>query len=128
MTPMFPVAIPQQIFCCNLPIDFRKSYDGLCGEVRQYIGMDPLNGSLFVFYNRRCDRIKMLLWDRDGFWIFQKRLEAGTFQFPLPHDSGSSSVVVNWEQLHLLLYGIDLRSVRHRKRYSLPGERNCQQK
>jgi transposase len=107
--------IPQTIYLCARAVDFRKCFDGLCGEVRDYLGCDPLSDAMFVFYNRRRDRLKMLLWDRDGFWLFYKRLESGTFQIPSPLDGASYRL--NDEQLHLMLSGIDLNSIRRRKRY-----------
>jgi transposase len=77
---------------------------------------DPLNGSLFVFYNKRRDRLKMLVWDTDGFWLFYKRLEQGTFEIPR-NGSENSSVALTAEQLHLVLCGIELTSVKKRKRF-----------
>jgi transposase len=88
----------------------------LCGEINDYIGTDPLSGSLFVFYNKRRNRIKMLLWDVDGFWLLYKRLEQGTFEIP-QITPGACSVSLSGEQLQLILSGIELSSVRHRKRY-----------
>ena len=99
------------VYLSTQATDFRKGIDGLCGEIREYRGLDPLTGGLFVFYNRRRDRLKLLWWDRDGYWICSKRLEMGTFQVPDRPESLSA------EQLQLMLYGIDLNSVRHRKRY-----------
>lgn len=94
----------------------RKSIDGLCGEVHDYLGCASMDGSLFVFYNRRRDKLKLLFWDRDGYWVLYKRLEAGTFQMPVVAD-GANHVALGEEQLQLILYGIDLDSVRHRKRF-----------
>lgn len=94
----------------------RKSIDGLCGEVRDYLGCDPMNGGLFVFYNRRRDKIKLLLWDRDGYWVFFKRLEVGKFQQPLI-STEATHVSVDSSQLQLILSGIDLSSVRLLKRF-----------
>lgn len=94
----------------------RKSIDGLCGEVHNYLGRDPMDGSLFVFYNRRRDKLKLLFWDRDGYWILYKRLEAGTFQMPLTI-TDNNGIALDSSQLQLILAGIDLNSVRLRKRY-----------
>lgn len=108
-------SIPAAIFFCARPTDMRKSIDGLSGEVSQYLGKDSVDGSLFVFYNRRRDKLKILWWDRDGYWVFYKRLEAGTFQLPQPCDT--THWVLSAQQLQLILSGIDLGSVRMRKRY-----------
>lgn len=98
----------------------RKSIDGLCGEAQDYVGHNPVDGSLFVFYNRRRDKLKMLWWDRDGYWVWYKRLEAGTFQMPL-FDGSATSVTLSGDDLHLILSGIDLASVKKRKRFRLCG-------
>jgi transposase len=96
----------------------RKSIDGLCGEVHNYLGSESVDGSLFVFYNRRRDKLKLLFWERDGYWVLYKRLESGTFQMPL-FEEGVSSLSLDGEQLQLILAGIDLDSIRRRKRFCL---------
>jgi transposase len=113
---MISFSFPAQIYIANRPTDFRKCFDGLCGEIQSYLHSDPLNGALFVFYNKRRDRLKMLVWDNDGFWMFYKRLEQGTFEIPVASNE-ECSIVVSAEQLHLLLSGIELSSVRKRKRF-----------
>jgi transposase len=69
----------------------RKAYDGLCGEVVSFMKQEPTSGHLFVFVNKRRDRMKILVWDRHGFWLLCKRLEAGRFQLPALHDSAQRS-------------------------------------
>jgi transposase len=113
---MLSAGLGASIYLSTRVTDFRKGIDGLCGEVREYLGADPLGGGLFVFYNRRRDRLKLLWWDRDGYWVCCKRLEAGTFQIPAVGGQGNLCTL-SAEQLQLMLYGIDLASVRHRKRY-----------
>ena len=112
-----------QVFACLVPTDMRRSFDGLSGMVRQMLQQDPLSGALFLFRNRSRDRLKILYWDRDGLAIWYKRLEKGTFQFPTdlvkdPSPSGKAQITPN--QLALLLGGVELSTVRHRKRYALP--------
>ena len=85
---MLPSAV--RIFLCTRPTDLRKSFDGLTGLVQECFGQDPLTGHLFLFLNRRRDRIKILYFDRDGLAIWYKRLEAGTFQMPRVHHPGRS--------------------------------------
>lgn len=82
---MFGLTAPAAVYLSTRPTDMRKAMDGLCGEVSDYLGDEPTDGSLFVFYNRRRDKLKMLYWDRDGYWVFYKRLEAGTFELPAEH-------------------------------------------
>lgn len=113
---MIAIGFPSEILLSARHVDFRKSFDGLCGEVLNHLEVDPLNGAAFVFYNRRRDRLKILLWDGDGFWLFYKRLEEGTFEIP-SINAQSRSVVLSREHLELILSGIDLNSVRRRKRY-----------
>ncbi len=122
---MLPSAV--RIFLCTRPTDMRKSFDGLFGMVREFLGQDPLSGHLFLFLNRRRDRAKILLWDRDGLVIWYKRLEAGTFQSLDPalrtaQKSGTDGLELSGTELALILGGIDLSTARQRKRYSRPAE------
>lgn len=105
-----------KIFLATEPADMRKSFDGLKALVEEFLGNDPLSGHLFVFRNRRGDRLKILYWDRDGLAIWYKRLEAGTFVFPQADEAGAS-VEVPPAELAMLLDGVDLASVKRRKRY-----------
>jgi transposase len=100
------------------PADMRRSFDGLSALVRDVLGQDPLSGHLFVFRNRRGDRLKILWWDRDGFALWYKRLESGTFSLP-PGTPGARHVSVTASQLSLILDGIDPATVRRKKRYDL---------
>ena len=111
----FPAAI--QVFLCTVPCDMRRSFDGLSMMAEHIVRANPLSGHLFVYCNRRTDRLKILYWDRDGWAIWYKRLEAGTFQYPFS-ESGRKEIAA-WE-LGILLEGIDLSRGRRRKRYCLP--------
>lgn len=115
---MIGLTLPSLMFLSTRATDMRKSIDGLCGEVHNYLGCDSVDGSLFVFYNRRRDKLKLLFWDRDGYWVLYKRLESGTFQTPL-FEEGVARVSLDGEQLQLILAGIDLDSVRRRKRFCI---------
>ena len=75
-----------QIYVCMQPTDMRKGFDSLAALVRDGLGYDPLSGHLFVFRSRRGDRVKLLWWDRDGFTLYYRRLEEGTFRFPAAGD------------------------------------------
>ena len=115
-----------RIFVCTKPADMRKSFDGLSGMVQEFLGQDPLSGHLFLFFNKRRDRAKILLWERDGLLIVYKRLEAGSFQNLDPssrteHASGSAGLELSVTDLTLILNGIDLTTARRRKRYSREG-------
>lgn len=117
---MLSLPEPVKIFLCVTPADMRKSFDGLANLVREWLRADPLSGHLFVFRNRRGDRVKLLYWDRDGLVLYYKRLEAGTFRFPTV-TSQTRSVQVTAQELSLLLWGIDPSSVQRQKRYSRPA-------
>lgn len=124
MFPQLPASV--RVFFCTRPTDMRKSFDGLQGMVHEFLGQDPLSGHLFLFLNRRRDRVKMLLWDRDGLVIWYKRLEAGTFQRLDPSicsrpTSGAAGIELSATELALLLTGVDLASARRRKRYARAG-------
>ena len=107
-----------RIWLATQATDLRKSFDTLAEVVRQQLGSDPLSGQLFVFRNKRADRVKLLYWDEDGFVIVYKRLEAGSFRFPA---AAAARVEVRAADLQMLLDGVDLESVKRRKRYRRPG-------
>jgi len=95
--------------------DLRRSIDGLAALVRERLTLDPLSGHLFLFRNRRGDRLKILAWDRSGFWVLYKRLERGTFAWPT--DAESTPVELRSADLLLLLAGTDLSQTRRRRWY-----------
>jgi transposase len=99
-----------RVYLCRRAVDFRKAHDGLCAVVRDQFGDDPFGGDVFVFFNRARDRIKLLLWDRNGFWLLYKRLERGTFPFTGSGDG--DRVEIERAQLAMLLEGIDWQQVR----------------
>jgi transposase len=106
------------IFLAVQPADMRKGFDGLAQLVREPIAQDPLSGHVFVFRNRRRDRIKILYWDRDGFALWYKRLEEGTSRFP---ETQAQCVEVTPAQMAAVLEGIDLSRARRLPRYALPA-------
>jgi transposase len=106
-----------RIYLHARPTDLRKSFDGLCALVRGEFQADPLDGSLFLFVNRRGDRIKAMWWDHDGLAIFYKRLEAGTFETLRP-ESEAAAVEIDAAELAMLLNGVSLASAKRRKRYA----------
>ena len=114
-----------RVFLHATPTDLRKGFDALSGLVTTAFSQDPTCGHLFLFVNRRRDRLKILYWDRDGLAIWYKRLETGSFQLPVIK-CNAVSVEMSATQLALILSGIDLRSARQRKRYQrpVPEEKN----
>ena len=108
-----------QVFICLQPTDLRKSFDSLAALASGVIRQNPLSGHLFVFLNRFHDRIKILFWDRTGYCLYYKRLEAGTFKLPPPPLRDAVSAPMTIPELTLMLEGIDLSGARRRKRFSL---------
>jgi transposase len=104
-----------RIYCCTRPTDMRKSFDGLSGLIQECFNQDLLSGHLFLFVNRRRDRIKILYWDRDGLAIWYKRLEVGSFEMPRTTDP--NGLELQPAQLTMILSGIDMSSARQRKRF-----------
>ena len=92
---MLSLPLPVRIYLCTCAVDLRKSFDGLAQLVREFLGVDPLSGHLFVFRNKRGDRLKLLYWDRDGYWILYRRLEVGVFRFPVGSDPAMPGIVVS---------------------------------
>lgn len=114
-----------RVFAYTRPTDMRKSFDGLCGLVEQELGQQVESGHLFLFFNRRHNRVKVLYFVGDGLVIFYRRLERGTFEVPRTakaEDDKTSGVELRWSDLALILEGIELSSVRRRKRWTRPAQ------
>lgn len=110
-----------RIFVATQPTDLRKSYDGLSALVEGTFERDLATGDMFVFINRRATQVRILYWDRDGFCIWMKRLEAGTFR-RVEDASGHALLEVDAAELMMLLGGIEAIELRRRKRYQHPQE------
>jgi transposase len=108
-----------QVFMAVDPVDLRKGFDALSAAVETVFDRNVLDGHLFLFLNRRRDRLKILWWDRDGLAIFYKRLERGTYEIPR-YAPGCKQLRLDATQLSLLLNGVELDSVKHRLRYTRP--------
>jgi len=105
-----------RIYVATAPTDMRKSFDGLSAAVSHVLERDPFAGHLFVFFNRRADRVKILWWDGDGFALFSKRLERGRFRvFAEPPGAGARVVEMPAGELALILQGLDLRGAKRRR-------------
>lgn len=115
---MFNLNAHQHYYLYSESTDMRKGFNGLSGIIRNQLGKDPLSGGVFIFINRRRDRMKVLVWERGGFVLYYKLLERGTFQLPVI-ESGSSSCQISWHQLVLMMEGVSLDSIHQRKRYEL---------
>ena len=110
-----------RVYLATGSTDMRKGFDSLAALVRDHLGHDPLSGSLFLFVGRGRDRLKILAWDTDGYCIYYKRLEEGTFRLPSPGTTGSAagaSLELKASELAMLLEGIDLKSIKRTHRFS----------
>ena len=119
------IALPPQIrvFLYRRPTDMRKSFNGLVALTEAELKQDPLSGDLFVFVNRRRDRIKILYWGQTGFCIWYQQLQKGTYQLPCQESlDDQDTLEVTRSQLSLILDGIDLSSARQRVRFQLNRE------
>ena len=115
---MLTIASQTRIFIALHATDMRKGFDGLSGLVSDTLKQDPLSGALFLFVNRRRDRMKVLYWDGDGLAIWYRRLEQCTFQIPASSDQ-LNAIEIRSDEFTMLLRGIDLSSVKRRKRFQL---------
>ena len=115
---MLTLGLTGRIWICTTPQDGRKSFDGLQALVNMHLGKDPLSGDLYVFRNKRGDRLKILAWQGDGFALYLRRLEKGTFNFP---KADTAEVSVTATELAMILGGVELGSAKTRPRYEHPA-------
>ena len=118
---MFSLSEVHRYYLYQSPTDMRKGFDGLSGLVSNVLQMDPLCGDVYMFINGRRNRMKLLVWEAGGFVLYHKRLESGRFEYPVM-EPDAKSVVITWHQLMFIVKGIDLKSVKHRKRYLIKKE------
>ncbi|MEM9835793.1 MAG: IS66 family insertion sequence element accessory protein TnpB [Bacteroidota bacterium] len=104
----------QRYFLYHGATDMRQGFNGLSGLVRQHIDHELLSGDAFIFLNKRRDRVNILVWDRSGFVVWYKVLEQGTFELP---EAKSDALEMSWTDIQLFLEGIEIKSVKRRKRY-----------
>ena len=115
---MFGLGPATKIYIAVEGVDMRKGFEGLYGLVRDHLGEDPLSGHLFLFTNRSQTRLKVLVWDGSGLWVWAKRLEKGRFRWPAAE--GTRSVTMRPEELALLVSGLDLKQTKQRDWYRRP--------
>ena len=112
---MFSVPASVRVFVATEPTDLRRGFDGLAGLTREVLAHEPLSGHLFVFRNRRGDRLKVLFFASGGYCLFYKRLERGTFRLP---QGDAARLEIDAGELGLLLEGVDLMQVRRRPHWT----------
>ncbi len=113
---MLSLPASTKIFLCREAVDFRKAHDGLVAIIRDHLTEDVFAGGLFVFLNKRRDRVKLLAWDRNGLWLHYKRLEKGTFKWVAR--GVQNKVAMSRAELSMLLEGIDLKAGRIRPHFA----------
>ena len=113
---MFALSSENRFHLYNQPTDMRKSFDGLSGLVQNKLGRNPGSGEVFIFVNKRRDKIKLLHWRGAGFILYYKRLEKGTFELPR-YDSSVGSISLDYAKLVMIIDGLGIENVQKRKRY-----------
>ena len=124
---MFSLSERHRYYLYNGSTDMRKGFNGLSGLVRNELGLDPLTGDVYIFINRSRNRMKLLLWEEGGFVLFYKRLERGRFSMGKPSQEGLS-VEYTWQDLMLLVGGIEVKQVKQHKRFSLKNRSSKKKK
>ena len=115
---MFSLGQGLKYYLCVGSVSMCNGIDGLSGIVRNKLGRDPLSGEVFIFISKNRCNMKLLHWETGGFVLYQKRLEAGTFEIP-EYDSKLLSYQMDWSTLVMLIEGIKLKKVRYRERYKV---------
>lgn len=113
---MFALSMSNRFLLYGRPTDMRKSFDGLSGIIHNALGSNPCNGDVFVFINRRRDKIKLLHWQGVGFTLYYKRLEEGTFEVPA-YDPDAGSITLGYTQMVMLVDGLTIKNIKKRKSY-----------
>lgn len=113
---MLSFSSSRRIFLARSATDMRRGIDTLASMVLGELGSDPRSGDCFVFVGRDRRRLKVLVWDQGGYWLYTRRLDAGTFAVPRCEDPTMTRIALSPARMHLLLAGIDVRSARYRKR------------
>jgi len=115
---MFGLVDSMQFYVCQRYVRMNLGINGLFKIVRSEMELPPLSGAVFIFFSKDRQQVKMLRWDKDGFLLYQKRLERGTFELPL-FKVGESKAVMPYKTLSAIMSGISLKSVRYRKRLDI---------
>ena len=113
---MFTISSSNRFHLYVVPTDMRKSFDGLSGLVEEFLSSTPISGDVFIFVNRRRDKIKLLHWQGVSFTLYYKRLEEGTFEVP-SYSSEVFSIELSYTQIVMLIDGLTIKNIKKRKRY-----------
>ena len=115
---MFTLSSSNKFHLYSQPTDMRKSFDGLSSLIQDKLGDDPLSGDVFIFINKRRDKIKLLHWQGVSFILYYKRLEEGSFE-PLDYDIESGSISLSYTQIVMMVDGLSIKNIQKRKSYTL---------
>ncbi len=113
---MFALSSENNFHLYSQPTDMRKSFDALSGLVRNNLDYNPINGEVFIFINKKRDKIKLLHWQGSGYLLYYKRLEKGTFELPR-YDASVGSITLSYPQMVMIIDGLSIKNLRKRKRY-----------
>ncbi len=113
---MFTLGSDLRFHLYSEPVDMRKSFDGLSGIINNQLGQSPTNGDVYVFINKRRNKMKLLHWTGGGFVIYYKRLEEGTFEHPR-YDIDSGEYLLDYPQMVMLVDGISIKNIARKKRF-----------
>ena len=113
---MFALSSENRFHLYSHPTDMRKSFDGLSGLVQNKLGRNPAGGDVFIFINKRRDKIKLLHWQGNSFILYYKRLEKGTFELPR-YDVAVGSIVLDYAKMVMIIDGLSIKNIQKRKRY-----------
>lgn len=113
---MFALSAENRFHLYSQPTDMRKSFNGLSGLVQNQLGRNPCSGDIFIFINKRRDKIKLLHWQGASFVLYYKRLEKGTFELPR-YDAAAGSISLDYAKLVMIIDGLSIENIQKRKRY-----------
>ncbi len=114
---MFTLSSSNRFHLYSKPTDMRKSFDGLSGLIQNTLDHNPCHGDVFIFINKRRDKIKLLHWQGISFTLYYKRLEEGTFEMP-KYDKQTGSITLSYAQMVMLVDGLTIKNIKRRKRYT----------
>ncbi|MFZ1379307.1 MAG: IS66 family insertion sequence element accessory protein TnpB [Saprospiraceae bacterium] len=117
---MIPFTSQHRYFLYQGIVDFRKSFDGLFGIIKHIMESNPLDGNVYIFFNKRYNQIRLMVYDQGGLVLLSKRLERGTFE--MIKTENQTSTQITWTQLMCMMHGIKMNSLRYRKRYEITSE------
>ncbi len=116
---MFTLSSSSKFHLYSEPTDMRKSFDGLSGIIQNILSENPCSGDVFIFINKKRNKVKLLHWQGISFVLYYKRLEEGTFELP-QYDIDSGSITLNYSQIVMLIDGLSIKNIKKRKQY-VPG-------